>query len=61
MNAGLAPGQVRRGLRMLSAAIASFEVFVESLGHQFFFAEPLYYHNAIIFENYGLPTKRGEN
>lgn len=59
MAAGLAPGQVRRGLRMLSAAIASFESFVESLGQSYFFAEPLYYHNAIIFEKYGFAYQTG--
>jgi hypothetical protein len=59
MEAGLAPGQVRRGLRMLSAAIKSFEVFVESLGQKLYFAEPLYYHNAIIFEHYGFAYQTG--
>jgi acetoin utilization protein AcuC len=59
MNAGLAPGQVRRGLRMLSDAIASFEEFVTSLGHDLYFAEPLFYHNAVIFENYGFSYQKG--
>ena len=31
LEAGLAPGQVRKGLRMLSDAIASFENFIDSL------------------------------
>ncbi len=52
LEAGLAPGQVRRGLRMLQSAIIGFENFVEDLGHDLYFAEPLYYHNAIIFERY---------
>lgn len=59
MNAGLAPGQIRRGLRMLSAAIASFERFVASLKHDLYFAEPLYYHNALIFERYGFNYQKG--
>lgn len=59
MEAGLAPGQIRRGLRMLPAAIASFELFVESLGQKYYFAEPLYYHNAIIFEHYGFAYQTG--
>ena len=59
MEAGLAPGQVRRGLRMLSAAVASFEGFVSSLGQQYYFAEPLYYHNALIFEHYGFAYQTG--
>jgi hypothetical protein len=59
MQAGLAPGQVRNGLRMLPAAIDSFEKFVESLGHNQYFVEPLYYHNAVIFERYGFSYQMG--
>ncbi|MGD2161948.1 MAG: hypothetical protein PVH60_12245 [Anaerolineales bacterium] len=59
MQAGLAPGQVRSGLRMLEDAIASFEQFVTSLGHEIYFNEPLYYHNAIIFERYGFRYQQG--
>jgi hypothetical protein len=59
MEAGLAPGQVRSGLRMLEEAIASFENFVISLGHDIYFNEPLYYHNAIIFERYGFRYQQG--
>ena len=42
MQAGLAPGQVRRGLRSLAHAVPAFEAFVESLGHSVFFIEPLF-------------------
>jgi len=59
LEAGLAPGQVRSGLRMLSKAILSFEKFIESLGHDMYFVEPLYYHNAVIFERYGLTYQMG--
>ncbi len=59
LKAGLAPGQVRSGLRMLSDAIVSFEKFIESLGHDLYFVEPLYYHNAVIFERYGLAYQMG--
>ncbi|HLE50686.1 MAG TPA: hypothetical protein VI755_01395 [Anaerolineales bacterium] len=59
MQAGLAPGQIRRGLRMLSEAIIGFENFIHSLGHVLYFAEPLYYHNAIIFERYGFTYQKG--
>lgn len=58
-EAGLAPGQVRRGLRSLPVAIASFEEFIQSLGHNQYFVEPLYYHNAVIFERYGLAYQMG--
>jgi hypothetical protein len=60
MQFGLAPGQIRRGLRLLNPAIRSFEVFVSSLGHDIYFTEPLYYHNAIIFEHYGFSYARGK-
>ncbi|GAB4504184.1 MAG: hypothetical protein Fur0043_11770 [Anaerolineales bacterium] len=59
LEAGLAPGQVRRGLRLLPAAIVSFEKFVQSLGHEQYFVEPLYYHNAVIFERYGFAYQMG--
>jgi len=59
LEAGLAPGQVRSGLRMLSEAIASFENFITSLGHEIYFVEPLYYHNAVIFEQYGMTYQTG--
>ncbi|PKN94977.1 MAG: hypothetical protein CVU44_03985 [Chloroflexi bacterium HGW-Chloroflexi-6] len=56
---GLAPGQVRRGLRLLAPAIETFEKFVASLGHDMYFVEPLYYHNAVIFERYGFTYQVG--
>jgi len=56
---GLAPGQVRRGLRLLSPAILAFEKFIASLGHEMYFVEPLYYHNAVIFERYGFTYQMG--
>lgn len=59
MQAGLAPGQVRHGLRMLGNAIDTFEGFISSLGHDLFFVEPLYYHNAVIFERYGFAYQAG--
>ncbi|MFO7585091.1 MAG: hypothetical protein R6W69_10210 [Anaerolineales bacterium] len=56
---GLSPGQVRRGLRLLAPAIETFEQFVTSLGHDMYFVEPLYYHNAVIFERYGFTYQMG--
>jgi hypothetical protein len=56
---GLAPGQVRRGLRLLQPATAAFEEFLTSLGHELYFVEPLYYHNAVIFERYGFAYQAG--
>jgi hypothetical protein len=59
MEAGLAPGQIRRGLRLLSKAIHCFEDFINSLEHDIYFVEPLYYHNAVIFEHYGFAYQKG--
>ena len=59
LQAGLAPGQVRKGLRLLPVAINSFEKFVQSLGLNQYFVEPLYYHNAVIFERYGFAYQMG--
>jgi hypothetical protein len=59
LSDGLAPGQVRRGLRMLPDAMNTFEGFVKYLGHEIYFVEPLYYHNAIIFERYGFAYQEG--
>ena len=58
-RAGLTPGQVRRGLRLLGPAIECFERFVSSLGLTMFFAEPLSYHNAVVFEQYGFTYQQG--
>ncbi|MBW8010538.1 MAG: hypothetical protein FVQ83_04740 [Chloroflexi bacterium] len=59
MKAGLLPGQIRQGLRLLSNARLTFEDFIKSLEHNIYFVEPLYYHNAIIFERYGLNYQSG--
>jgi len=59
MNAGLSPGQIRKGLGMLSRAMQTFEEFVQGLGHDVYFVEPLYYHNAVIFERYGFTYQMG--
>src|SRR5574341_9204 len=58
-NAGLAPGQIRRGLRILREAMQAFEAFVNGLGHDIYFVEPLQYHNAVIFERYGFSYQQG--
>lgn len=59
MEAGLAPGQVRRGLRLSRALIPIFESFVRRLGHDYYLMEPLTYHNAILFERLGCNYVQG--
>jgi hypothetical protein len=60
MEHGLAPGQVRHGLRLLQPATAAFEEFLVGLGHDMYYGEPLYYHNAVIFERYGFAYQQGK-
>lgn len=60
LQAGLSPGQVRKGLRLLQHALLAFEEFISSLGHELYFVEPLYYHNAVIFERYGFAYQVGK-
>ena len=59
MQAGLSPGQIRRGLRMLGNVITTFEDFLKRLGHDMYYIEPLYYHNALLFERYGFAYQMG--
>ena len=59
MKAGLAPGQIRKGLRSFKRVLPIFETFVDRMGHDLFLIEPLAYHNAIVFERYGFNYMRG--
>ncbi|MBC7877701.1 MAG: hypothetical protein H7Y59_11080 [Anaerolineales bacterium] len=59
-EAGLAPGQIRRGLRLFGQAMQTFEEFISALGHDMYFIEPLYYHNAVNFERYGFAYQVGK-
>jgi hypothetical protein len=51
--AGLAPGQVRRGLRLLGRVLDSMEDFCRLLGKELFLVEPLFYHSALLYERHG--------
>ncbi|MDX1688746.1 MAG: hypothetical protein R3248_12250 [Candidatus Promineifilaceae bacterium] len=53
MEAGLAPAQVRRGLRASALAGQHLEAFLMLLGHEAYYAEPLTYATAILFEQRG--------
>lgn len=59
MESGLAPGQVRRGLRLTRTLIPLFESFVMGLGHDYYLMEPLAYHNALLFERQGCNYVQG--
>jgi len=60
MQAGLAPGQVRKGLRLLRHFFPLSLEFFSCMGQDMVIAEPLAYHDAIIFENYGFDYIRGK-
>lgn len=59
MEAGLAPGQVRRGLRLTRDLVPSLERFMANLHHDAFYIAPLAYHNAIVFERLGFSYMMG--
>ena len=59
MEAGLAPGQVRKGLRLSRTLVPLFEGFVACLSHDYYLMEPLAYHNAILFERLGCNYVQG--
>ena len=59
MEAGLAPAQVRRGLRASTLAMQHLEAFFMLLGHETYYAEPLTYATAILFEQRGFSYVSG--
>jgi hypothetical protein len=60
MQAGLAPGQVRRGLHLLKDFMPLVLEFLSVMGQDMLVAEPLAYHDAIIFEKHGFNYIRGK-
>ena len=59
MQAGLAPGQVRKGLGLLKDFIPLALGCLSAMGQDMLVAEPLTYHDAIIFERHGFNYVRG--
>jgi hypothetical protein len=53
LAAGLAPGQVRRGLRLLDRVLDCMDDFCRLLNTEFYLIEPLFYHSAILYERGG--------
>jgi hypothetical protein len=53
MKAGLAPGQVKKGLRWFGEALAGLEAFLKRLNKRFIHCEAMAYHNAMIYERHG--------
>ncbi len=61
MAAGLAPGQVRRGRRLLGKVLQAVEEFSSLLGKDLYLVEPLFYHSAILYERHGLGYLMGRD
>ncbi len=59
MQAGLAPGQTRAGLRASSEVFNHLESFLTLLAHHAYFLEPLSYASAWVFERRGFAYVRG--
>jgi hypothetical protein len=59
MQAGLAPGQIREGLRCSSLVFTHIEIFLTLMAHHAFFLEPLTYVSAWIFEKRGFAYSKG--
>lgn len=59
MEAGLAPGMVRRGLRLMGEFIVCLDQFIDFLGLKTLTIHALFYHNAILWEKYGFAYFKG--
>lgn len=59
LQAGLSPGQVRRGLRLARKMLPNFERFISRLGYDLYLMEPLAYHSAVLFESFGCAYSQG--
>ncbi len=60
MEAGLAPGQVRRGMRIMREMVSAWDAFFQRIGHRFYFLEPLSYNSAILYERNGFQYIKGK-
>jgi hypothetical protein len=60
MQAGLSPGQTRRGLNQFFRLLQDLEQFFAAMHQYEFEVEPLYYHAALLFERSGFRYARGE-
>lgn len=60
MLAGLAPGQVRRGLGAFQWLSERVESLALCLNHHQYVVQPLFYHTAVLFEQHGFSYVQGE-
>lgn len=60
MAAGLAPGQIRRGLGMFKRLATRMELCMACLNQREYVAQPLFYHTAVLFERIGFGYIQGQ-
>lgn len=60
MAAGLAPGQIRRGLRSLHWLVERMETLLLCLNQREYVVQPLFYHTAVLFEQFGFSYIQGQ-
>jgi hypothetical protein len=61
LAAGLVPGQTRKGLGFLRDFFELIEKFVQALDCDIYLLEPLFYHNALVYERYGCGYLEGKS
>lgn len=61
MRAGLTPGQIRLGLRMLRPTLEQIEAFAARLGKPALLLEAFFYHNALLYERHGFGYLAGQD
>ena len=59
MEAGLAPGMIRQGLKLLAESLTCLETFAASIGLKTISLGALFYHNAISWERHGFTYFKG--
>ncbi len=59
--AGLAPGQIRRGLGAFRRLAQRMETFMACLNQREYVAQPLFYHTAVLFERMGFCYIQGQS
>jgi hypothetical protein len=60
MEAGLAPGMVRKGLGLMREFVSCLDTFMEALGLKTITNRCLFYHNAMLWEKYGFTYFKGK-
>jgi hypothetical protein len=60
MRAGMAPGQIRPGLRLLRPALDRIEAFATRLEKPALLLEAFFYHNALLYERHGFGYLAGQ-